>query len=249
MNKSILLASVAIVVFSCNSHSPQKSDLAVSNLKGNVKKVSRIVNETGESCGCTIKTDCNQSEYVYNEKGNLVAYYTLDENKVTNDSSVYSFNNRGLCTEISKFRFSKSAGREVPVVKGGKISGYKIYDEKGSLEANVIYVYTGDEVSEEKTVDLNEKPIKTILKEYSNGQLVTQTEKDEDGNVKSISRYTRNASNDVVECLTTISKDNKDFKLKYEYEYDNEGNWIRQTQTYEGAIINVIIRNIEYFKS
>jgi hypothetical protein len=249
MNKSILFASVAIVVFSCNLQSPPKSDLAVSNLKGNVKKVSRIINETGESCGCTIKTDCSQSEYIYNEKGNLIVFYTVDENKVTNDSSVYSYNNHGICSEITKFRFNKPEGKEVPVVKSGKIAGYKIFNEKGALEANVIYIYSGDEITEEKTIDNNEKPGGTILKEYSNGQLITQTEKDGEGNVKSISRYKRNPSNDVIECLTTITKDNKDFKLTYEYEYDSAGNWIKQTQTYGGAIINIIIRNIEYFKS
>jgi hypothetical protein len=249
MNKSVVFLAFALIVFSCNSQAPQKSDLASNNLKGRVWKVSRKINETGESCGCTIKTDCSQSEYVYNEKGNLIVYYTIDENKVTNDSSSYSYTKNGLCTEILKYRINKPVGKEVPVVKGGKVTGIKIYNEKGEAEANVSYIYTGDEITEEQTVDINGKSIGTILKEYSNGQLVVQTEKDSDGNVKSISKYKRNSANDIIECLTTITKDNKDFKLIYEYEYDSAGNWVKQTQTYDGAIINIIIRNIEYFKS
>lgn len=249
MNKSLLLSAIAIIVFSCNSQSPQKSDLASANLKGKVWKISRTTNETGESCGCVIKTDCNQSESVYNEKGNLTVYYTVDENKVTNDSSVYLYNSRGICKEIAKYSLRKPAGKEVPLVKGGKINGYKIFNEKGLPEANVNYVLTGDEITEENTFDSNGKALSKVLKEFSNGQLVTVTEKDGDGNVKSISRYKRNPSNDVVECLTTIIKDNKEFKLTYEYEYDNAGNWVKQTQFYDGAIINIIIRNIEYFKS
>jgi hypothetical protein len=125
----------------------------------------------------------------------------------------------------------------------------KIFDEKDVPVTTLNYVYTGDEITEEKTVDGNDKVTGIILKEYLNGQLVSQTEKDGDGNVTSISRYKRNTSNDVVECITTITRDNKDFKLTYEYEYDSAGNWIKQTQYYEGAIINIILRNIEYFKS
>jgi hypothetical protein len=249
MIKSVLFTSIAIVFLSCSSQAPQRSDLALSNLKGNVRKVSRLINETGESCGCTIRTDCNQSDYVYNEKGNLTVFYTVDENKVTNDSSVYAYNNRGTCTEITKYSFNKPVGKEVQIVKGGKVIGYNIFNQKGSLEAKVNYVYSGDEITEENTLDNNGKPINSVLKEFSNGQLVTQTEKDNNGNIKSISRYKRNSSNDVIECLTTITKDNKDFQLLYEYEYDSAGNWIKQTQTYDGAIINIVIRNIEYYKS
>jgi hypothetical protein len=249
MKKSVVFLSLVLIFFSCSSQFPQKSDLASNNLKGRVWKVSRKTNETGESCGCVIKTDCSQSEYVYNEKGNLTVYYTIDENKVTNDSSSYSYTKNGSCIEILKYSLNKPVGKEVPVVKGGKVTGLKIYNEKGELEANVSYVYTGDEITEEKTTDINGKSIGLILKEYSNGQLVVQTDKDAEGNVKSISKYKRNASNDVVECLTTIIKDNKDFKLTYEYEYDSAGNWVKQTQTYDGAIINIILRNIEYFKS
>lgn len=79
-------------------------------------------------------------------------------------------------------------------------------------------------------------------------QLVAQTEKDNNGNVIRTSKFKRNANNDISECLTVIAKDNKEFKLTYEFEYDGAGNWIKQTQFYDGAIINISLRNIEYFK-
>jgi hypothetical protein len=250
MNKSVLLLTIAFIAFSCNQEqSSQKSDLASANLKGKVWKVSKTLNETGESCGCVIKTDCNQSEFVYNEKGNLEVFYTVDENKVTNDSTVYKYNNRGICKGIDRYSLKKLIGKEVQIVKNGRLTGYEIFDEKDVKVTTLNFVYTGDEITEEKTVDGNDKVTSQILKEYLNGQLVSQTEKDGDGKVKSISRYKRNTSNDVVECITTITKDNKDFKLTYEYEYDDAGNWVKQTQFYDGVIINIIIRNIEYFKS
>lgn len=33
-----------------------------------------------------------------------------------------------------------------------------------------------------------------------------------------------------------------------EYEYDTAGNWIKQTKFYESLIVNIVVRNIEYFK-
>jgi hypothetical protein len=250
MKKIIIFLGVVILAYSCNTEQlNQQSDLASANLKGKVKKISRTAHETGESCGCVLKTDCSQSEYVYNEQGNLVAFYTIDENHVTNDSSFYKYSSRGTCSGIEKFRFNKSTGREVPVIKGGKITGYKSYNAEGELESTTSYTYNGNDLTEEKTVDKNGNLLILIQKVYVNGQLVSQTELDGTGKEKSISKYKRNSSNDVEECITLITKDNKEFRLTYEFEYDSTGNWTKQTQYYDGGIINIILRNIEYFNS
>jgi hypothetical protein len=250
MKKSLSVLLMAFFAFSCKPENLRvKSDLETSNLKGNVRKIEKTIHETGNTCGCVLKTDFNRSEYFYNEAGNLLRSYTIDENGSIYDSTKYVYNRYGLCSEIDRYRGEKSVGKEVPVLKKGKLTGYKIFNEDGSIEATLNYIYSGDEISEEKTLNPEGEVIATVKKEFSNGLLVTQTEMDQNGKVKTINKFIRNSDKDISECMILVSKDNKEFRLTYEYEYDSKGNWIRQTQLYNGDIITIIIRNIEYFKT
>jgi hypothetical protein len=249
MGKLLRLLIIAFIAFACKSEQSQlKSDLVLSNLKGRVWKIDKTVHSTDNKCGCVIKADCNQSKYVYNEKGNLTTWYTIDENGITNDSTNYIYNQKGICSGIAMYNGGNQIGKQVPVIQGGKITGYKIFSEDDKLETTLNYVYSGNEIAEEKTLNDKGEVISTIQKEYSDGQIITQSERDKSGAIVSKSKFNRNANNDVLECLTSIAKDNMEFKLTYEYEYDSLGNWVKQTQFYDGAIINITIRNIEYFR-
>jgi hypothetical protein len=249
MNKPVILLMIVFIVFSCKSEQFQsKSDLALANLKGNVWKIDRTIHTTGHTCGCVLKTDCNQSKYVYNDKGNLLSWYTIDEYGIINDSTKYTYDKRGACSEISMFSLNKPAGKQIPEIQGGKITGHKIYNENGVLQTIMSYVYSGDDLIEEKTLNEKGELVSSVQKEILNGQIVSQTEKDDKGTVIKTSKFKRNANNDIEECLTVVAKDNKEFKLTYEFEYDGAGNWTKQTQFYDGAIINIILRNIEYYK-
>jgi hypothetical protein len=249
MKKSTGLMIIAIIAFSCKSEqSHLKSDLILANLKGNVWKIDRTIHDTQNKCACALKTECNESKYVYDSKGNLLKSYTIDENGSINDSSKYVYNRQGVCSEINRFSGKKSAGKEVPVFERGRVTGVKTYDENGEIESTLAYVYSGDEISEEKTLNSNGEVVSTVQKEFLNGQLVSQTEKDNTGNIINISKFKRNVSNDIIECLFTVTTDNKEYKIIYEYEYDNAGNWIKQTKFYDSQIVNIVVRNIEYFK-
>jgi hypothetical protein len=249
MKKSFGLIIVAFIAFSCKSEqSHLKSDLSLANLKGNVWKIDRTVHDTENKCACSIKTECNEAKYVYDSKGNLVESYTIDENGTINDSLKYDYNRRGICTEITRFTGRKLSGREIPVLEGGKVTGVKTLDENGKIESILKYTYSGNEISEERTFNGNGEIVSVVQKEFLNGQVVSQTEKDNSSNVVSVSRFKRNAGNDVVECLFQVTKENQEYKFTYEYEYDNAGNWIKQTKLYDGQIVNIVIRNIEYFK-
>jgi hypothetical protein len=252
MKKSASLLMIAIIAFSCKSEqSHLKSDLAIANLKGNVWKIDKTIHNANGNCVCpaAMKTECNQSIFVYDKKGNLLVSCTIDENGSINDSSKYAYNRRGVCSEIVKFSGRKLVGKEVPVIQGEKVTGVKIYNENGIIETTLDYVYSGDEISEEKTLNNNGELVSSVQKEFLNGQLVSQTEKDNNGNVQTISKFKRNASNDVVECLIVIPKNNKEYKFTYEYEYDSAGNWIKQTRFYDEQIEIIVLRNIEYFKA
>jgi len=249
MNKSAGLLFLSFIAFSCKSEqSLLKSDLKIANLKGNVWKIDRTVHDTDNKCACALKTECNKSKYVYDAKGNLLESYTIDENGRINDSSKYIYNRRSVCSEIIKYTGKKLAGKEVPVIDGERVTGVITYDENGKIESILKYAYSGDEISEEKTLKSDGEVVSIVRNEFINGQLVSQTEKDNNGNVISISKFKRNINNDVIECLVTVTKESKNYGFTYEYEYDNAGNWIKQTKFYNGQIVNIVIRNIEYYK-
>lgn len=241
---------IAFIAFSCNSvQSKLKSDLEIANIKGNVLKIESTIHDTKNKCACTIKTECNESKYVYGKRGNLLESYTIDENGSINDSSKYVYNRQGVCSEIIKFSRKELIGKEVPIIDKEKVTGVKIYDQNGKIESTLIYAYSGNEISEEKTLNSDGEVVSIVQKEFLSGQLVSQIEKDNNGQVISISKFKRNDNNDIIECLFTVTKDDKEYKLTYEYEYDTAGNWIKQTKFYESQIVNIVVRNIEYFKS
>jgi hypothetical protein len=250
MLKSSGLLIIAIIAFSCKSEqSHLRSDLRLANLKGNVWKIDRTIHNTQNKCACALKTECNESKYVYDSRGNLLETYTIDENGKINDSSKYVYNRKGLCSEINRFSGEKLSGREVPVFESGRVTGVKTYDENGKIESTLIYGYSGDEISEEKTLNNSGEVVSTIQKEFFDGQLVSQTEKDSNGNIINVSKFKRNFSNDIIECLFTVTNDNKEYRIIYEYEYDAVGNWIKQTKIYDSQIVNIVVRNIEYYKA
>jgi hypothetical protein len=243
---------IVIIAFSCKSEqSVLKSDLELANLKGKVWKIDKTFHDANGKCSCpaATKTECNQSQYVYDKEGNLTESCTIDENGKININTKYIYDRPGVCSEIDKYSGEQLIGKEVSVLDGTKVTGYKIYNENGINETTLDYEYTGDEISEEKTLNNTGEVISSVKNEFINGQLVSQTEKDNNGEVKSITRYKRNDNNDIVEYLISVPKDNKEYLIKYEYEYDSEGNWVKQTQLYNGQIVSIILRNIEYFNS
>jgi antitoxin component YwqK of YwqJK toxin-antitoxin module len=249
MKKTACFLMIATLAISCKTeHYHLKSDLETANLKGNVRMVDKTIHETdmGIKCACSMKLDCNKSKYIYDKAGNLLKSITIDENGKTDDSTKYSYDRNGVCSEIAWYKDRTFTGREVPVMKGKKVTGYKIYNEKGVLESTLNYFYSGDDMLEERTLNSNCAVVGSVKNEFLNGQLVSMTEKDGNEEIKTINKIKRNAGNDVIESLTKVLKDNSEFKFTFEYEYDNAGNWIKQTKFYNGQIVNIVVRNIEY---
>lgn len=252
MKKSASILVIAIIAFSCKSEqSHLKSDLEIANLKGKVWKIDKTIHDANGRCACpaAMKTECNQSQFVYDNKGNLIESCKIDENGNINESTKYAYNRRGVCSEITRYSGEKLVGKEVPVLNGTKVTGYKIYNENGINETTLDYVYAGDLISEEKTLNNNGEISSSVQNEFINGQLVSQKERDGSGNVKRINRYKLNTNNDIEEYLILIPENNQEYILKFEYEYDEAGNWVKQTQFYNGEIASIIIRNITYFNS
>ncbi len=242
---------MAIVAFSCQNNEPAiKTHLELANLKGNVWMVDKTVHnaEARSVCPAADKLEANQSTYVYNKSGNLEESSLIDPNGRVTEVSKYLYNKRGKCTGIDKFSGDMKTGREVPVLDGGKMTALKVYDKDNTNITTYQYDYAGDDISVTRTLDREGLESGSVTNEYVSGELVSQTEKDGKGDIKSISRFVRNPHHDITEYIISVPKNNEEYKFIFEYEYDEAGNWVRQTQYYDGRIINIVLRNITYFE-
>jgi hypothetical protein len=241
---------ILFVAVSCNSEKSNfKSDLEAANLKGRVWKIQKKIFKADASAQCPA---CGQDEdkeklFVYTEKGNLAESTNFDDDGNIVFTSKYKINRQGTCTEIEKFSKNKLIGKEIYVLKEGRIAETRIIDDEGKTQTVYLNEYSGGVQTGGKVLNNENKVVGTFQNEYSKGLLSVQTEKDENGNVKSISKYTRNESNDITEYFVNNPALNSEYKFTINYEYDKSGNWIKQTQNFNGKIIAIVIRNITYF--
>jgi hypothetical protein len=250
------LLLVAFLAFSCSTKKSEltalkKTDLEVANLKGSVWKIQKTIHTVGNKCSCPAaeKEECNQASFVYNEQGNLIESCDIDNNGNIDFTYKYNYDKHGVCKEIEKFSSEQLVDKKENIFEDGKLIEVKVFNGEGINENSCQYRYTGDEVSERKIVNRSGNVVATFHYEYSNGQLVSQMEKDSVGDVLTITTYNRNSKNDKIETITTFPKSKSEYKLIFEYEYDNAGNWIKQTQLYNGELIRIVMREITYYEN
>jgi hypothetical protein len=242
---------VLIFAIACKSerYNP-KSDLEASNLKGKVRKIEKTIFKASDKakCPCSGLNEDKQTFFTYNDKGNMIESSKVDEDGNIVLISRYLYNRQGVCNEIADYLpGEKPAGKEVNIISGKKVTEVKVYDEGGNIENICKYVYSGNELSEGNTFNKAGDPVSTFQNVYLDGQVNTRIDKNILLNISTVTKYKRNACNDISEYTVTNSSDSTDYKITMEYEYDNQGNWIKQTQVYNGEIQGIILRNITYY--
>jgi hypothetical protein len=243
------LLTIAVIAFSFNSQTSNlKSDLEVSNVKGNVWKIQKTVHKVeGAVCPGAEKSDCNKALYVYNKKGNLIESSEVDENGKIVLISKYVYSGDDVCSEINKYSGNKLIEKQVNILQGGKVTETKVFNEDGTIENIYKYEYSGNELLSGTTLNQAGEVVSSFQNEFLNGQLCSQTERNDIGDISSVTKYKRNTYNDVIESKRSYPKDTSEYKPTFVYEYDNQGNWIQQTQLYNGEIAAIIVRNITYY--
>ncbi len=227
-----------------------KSDLEASNLKGRIQKIERTVHKAGDKskCPCNGLDENKQIFYTYNDKGNLTESAKLDEDGNVVLVSKYLYNRQDVCTEIDNYlQGDKPAGQEINTLRGKKVTEVSVLDEEGNTENVYKYGYSGSDLTEGKTLNKSGDLLSSFQNAYVNGQLETRTEKNILLNITTVTQYKRNEANDISEYTVTNSNENTGYVFKLEYEYDDKGNWTKQTQYYNGEIAGIVLRNITYY--
>jgi hypothetical protein len=251
MKQTAFILFIAVFALSCNSERYMpKSDLEASNLKGRIQKIERTVHKAGDKskCPCNGLDENKQIFYTYNDKGNLTESAKLDEDGNVVLVSKYLYNRQDVCTEIDNYlQGDKPAGQEINTLRGKKVTEVSVLDEEGNTENVYKYGYSGSDLTEGKTLNKSGDLLSSFQNAYVNGQLETRTEKNILLNITTVTQYKRNEANDISEYTVTNSNENTGYVFKLEYEYDDKGNWTKQTQYYNGEIAGIVLRNITYY--
>jgi hypothetical protein len=246
------LLMIIILIISCNTEKgTMKSDLEASNLKGKIWKIQRTVYKVGDKVKCPAcqRDNDKNSFYVYDTEGKLIKCSEMDENGDTVLVSRYIYNDHGLFSEIERYSGGKMTGRLVNLLQDTRVTEAKEYNEAGTIENVYKYEYAENELSGGKVLNNSGEVVNSFNYEYLNGQICSQIEKNSNGDIWNIARYKRNSNNDIIETTKTYPKDSAEYKPTFEYEYDDQGNWIKQTQFFKGQIAGIILRNITYYKN
>jgi hypothetical protein len=250
MKKLTFIFLILSFAFACKSEKSNiKSDLAAANLKGKVWKIQKknFKADAATTCPACGEDEDKEKLFIYNERGNLVESTNLDDDGNIVFTSKYKYNRHGFCTEIEKYSKNKLIGKEIFIFKEGRIVETRVIDDEGNTQTVFRNVYSGDVQTGGQVLNNEMKVVSTFQNDYSDGLLSAQVEKDGNGAVRTISKYTRNQSNDIIEYLVTNPALSSEYKFIISYEYDKNRNWIKQTQIFDGKIIAIITRNITYF--
>ena len=238
----------ALFVTSCNSERTIDSDLAASNLKGKIIKIEKIVYKSEETpkCPCGGVIDNRQTRFNYNEKGNLTESSVIDEDGNVVTVSKYIYDRHDVCSGVKRFSGEKLTESEINIINKKRVTRTRVLDEMGKVESIIKYEYSGNQITGGQTLSSDDVVVSSFKNEYENGQVALRTDMDNLRKLSTETRYERNSGNDITWYTVTNKTDNNEYRIAFEYEYDDHGNWTKQTQRYNGAILGIIIRNITY---
>jgi len=252
MKKLLFPLALSILIASCSGNSTQmRTDLEAANLKGKVMKVEKkLHNATGKAvCPGAESMNCNNSVFVYNEKGFLTETSEGDDGGMIMARNEYKYGSDGKLKEIIKYAGDAIKNRDLNTYENGLLKEVKVVNDIDSVETIYNYDYNGRDIVSGKVLNSSRELISSFKNEIQNGQILVQRQFDKEGKEYSVSKFTRNEKNDITEYNISTQATQSEYKVAVEYEYDENGNWIKQTQKFNGEIIAIILRTITYYNS
>lgn len=224
------------------------------NLKGKVEKVTdyTFMNEEEETDPNTFSIPQANfqviKELVFNEDGNLISNKLRDSNSYGIEVAYFYNADNQLTVEKGKFFRGDSLIMEHKYDKEGNRAQSLWFRSLGELYKR----YTAEfdkEGNRLSTQEWNLENKKESLEkyEYKGGQLSAKRMYNTKGENYYTESYTYNSHGDLSMVSGFDSKGKRVKNQMFDYEYLNDGNWIRQTTRENGEFKQIIRRKIEYF--
>jgi hypothetical protein len=248
MRKILTFVFTLLIFVSC---SEKRNDLKENNLKGKVWKIQETAFNAIDKFGSYQTEDKKYSGHsflIFNELGNIIEYRSLNERGKTNWTNKHSYNKDNIRTEVTTIEDGKVDRKQISIIENDKIKGIEFYDKDGIKTETYEYELSGKNILGGKVKNKHNKLTASFENELSNGFLDKQTVRDSLGNLDYQVFYKRNKQNDVIEYKYVNKKDSVNDTYKFQYEYDEQNNWIKRIDfDKENKLDQIVIRNIIYF--
>lgn len=221
-------------------------------LRKEVQTIKEVQYEAVENSGKIEKGSyiCCAHFFVFNEDGNKAEESLADPDGSDASRAVYSYDKKGRRTEVNTYHPDGKHSLKVNSTfnkKGFEIERILTDTDGGTDNWKTLYKYDkkGKKL-EEEILQQNSLVAKIFYKYDANGN-VSETEQIGADGISSVVRsFKYDEKGNKVE-MKEISKGVLKVLHTYEYEFDSNGNWIRQISYEEGKAIMVTEREISYF--
>lgn len=254
--KNFVLILLCISLFACKESeenkevtTPKNADKLAFNLKGKVQQVNEM--EINIDSMDVSKSDSSQTITTFDSLGYQIDYYTIDSSGKKISEQIIKRNADGTFAEFATLKNGKQSSRLVTETKDGKYIGGKQYD---SSDKQVTY-YTDLETTEYGQVSAGKQHFMdgriktTFLNKFQGPLFVGGSSTDSTGKTTYMSSVVLDSiGNPASEKVTTENKGiSKVENNTLKYEYDEKGNWLKQTTFNDkGKATKIVERKIIY---
>ena len=201
-----------------------KSDAQDEGLRGRVKTVNAESEDLSGTWMVSARKPTSMKHY--NQLGNLTESDSFDYRGNPFEITVYGYVNGFRVSNVNEVEYEYNPP---PIVVAGPPAKSKV---KSDPAYRYRHMYKYDEIgrlNEELTFESNGRPLTKIAYVYSGNQKQELTYDDEGKlNQKSVTTFDA-AGNEIEEVDFEITDGSVKEKYRYSYEFDSQGNWIKQT--------------------
>lgn len=146
--------------------------------------------------------------------------------------------------EYTEFDADKKIGRKLEYDQSGNVIKEVSYNIHGNPYRQFTYEYDEDG-NKIKAYD-HESILyhKQVFKYDDQGNEVEQANLDENGNITNKRTSSYDAQGNLIEVNHYHADERLDFRVSYQYEYDEQGNWTKKTKSYSTDTPTIILERI-----
>lgn len=261
-----IILFIALIYQSCNSN---KTSLEISGLKNKVKEIKArkfLGYKEGEEIKIGEPTRYSHENYhlTYSKDGMLLKTIYLDASNKIDWQQTYNYDNNLNLFEIKHLdSYNDTTKTYRYSYQNNEVSSVTELDKNGRITSSQDLkppYYEGEQVT--KGYNLDGSTFNNYYKSKYNDkkQLIQMTQYDEDHELWLTRNFIYNDNGEMTESIELGPKNNEKLRIKYIYDYDDKGNWIKCIETHEPVEQNdnsptpdkvkyyITIRTIEYFK-
>lgn len=245
---SVVFVILAYTLSSCNS---KQNSLDENNVKGNVSKIYQNTFTSVEKFG---KWEIGEKKYYGNysmtfNEGYITEYIDYNQRNEIRERQVYSYDDHKVLLEVSSYDDGGKIKSKIKYLQDDerRISKIENYDSEGKIDYSYELEYAGgDKPTGGRYINTKGKIISSWKNEWDGNLLSLQLSYDSLNKLTSKTYYERNEKDDVVIQKMTTPNDSITSIYKFEYEYDNKGNWVKQTYYDDKSVASFVTRKIIY---